>query len=116
MSKVDKYFRVAQSVACKGETKIKRHYRLGAVGLRNDGALVTANNLPCQGIIASGHAEARLVRKLDQGSVVYVVRIQRDGELTTARPCDSCQKAMRGRGVKRCYYSISESEYGVIIL
>lgn len=116
MSKIDKYFRLAQITACKGEAKIKRHYRLGAVGIRNDGAIVTSNNIPSQGVLANTHAEARVVRKLDQGSTVYVVRIQRNGELTLARPCNSCQKAMRGRGVKKCYYSISEHEYGVIIL
>jgi cytidine deaminase len=117
MAKVDRYFRLAQSIALKGDAKnVRRHYRLGAVGIRNDGTTVTANNVPCRQLHAQAHAEARLVRKLDRGADVYVVRIRRNGTLANARPCYNCQNAMRARGVHRCYYSISNNEYGVLYL
>jgi cytidine deaminase len=116
MAKVDKYFRLAKRVAERGDKKIRRHYRLGAVGIRSDGVIVTSNNVPCREFSAPAHAEARLVRKLNRGSDVYVVRIKRDGTMAAARPCPTCQKVMRGRGVCRVFYSISPNEYGVIRL
>jgi cytidine deaminase len=117
MSRVDKYFRLAKSVALKGDTNTaRRHFRLGAVGIRSDGTIVIANNVPCRQYTAQAHAEARLVRKLNKGSYVYVVRILRNGELANARPCNGCQKTMRSRGIKRVYYSISSHEWGCLDL
>lgn len=112
MSKVNKYFRLAKETAIRGSL-IRRH-RLGAIGVRNDGAIVRANNLPHRLPEPNAHAEARVVRKLDFGSTVFVVRVLRDGSLTLARPCKTCQATMKFRGVKRCYYSINDTEYGVI--
>ncbi len=107
------YFRIAKKVAAKG--KDCRSYRLGAVGVRKDGVIVKSKNIPNRQPEPAAHAEFRLCKKLDQGARVYVVRIDRQGYLTTARPCSACQRVMRGKGVKRCYYSISETEYGVLI-
>jgi tRNA(Arg) A34 adenosine deaminase TadA len=107
-----RFFRLAKTVAAKGNDR--RRYRLGAVGVRSDGAIVKSKNIPNKYPEPQAHAEARLAKKLDRGSIVYVVRIDSDGELTKARPCASCQRILRFRGVKRVYYSISETEYGVI--
>ena len=107
-----RFFRRARKVAAKG--KDCRSYRLGAVGVRRDGTIVKSKNIPNRLPEPSAHAEARLTRKLDRGAVVYVVRIDREGCLTSARPCASCRHIMKVRGVKRCYYSINEIEYGVI--
>lgn len=109
-----KRFRLAKQVALKG--KAKRRYRLGAVGIRSDGIIVTANNIPNRKPEPRAHAEARLTQKLNWGSVVYVARVLRDGTFAMAKPCKNCQIAMRLRGVKRCYYSINSTEYGVMIL
>jgi tRNA(Arg) A34 adenosine deaminase TadA len=111
MSKVERYFRLAKTIALKGDN---RKYRLGAVGIRTDGAIVTASNIPSRQPHAKAHAEARLTKKLNRGSEVFVVRILRSGMLDNAHPCMKCQKAMRLRGVRRAYYSISNDEYGVI--
>lgn len=117
MSTVDKYFRLAKQIALKGDTKkAKRQFRLGAVGVRTDGAIVTANNIPHRTRESKAHAETRLAKKLDYGSVVYVVRIYSDGTLAMARPCRKCQSALRLKGVKRVYYSINKNEFGVLIL
>ncbi|GAF74312.1 unnamed protein product, partial [marine sediment metagenome] len=64
----------------------------------------------------NAHAENRVTRKLDYGSTVYVVRVLKNGELANARPCKSCVTIMKLRGVRRCYYSIMNNEYGVLIL
>jgi len=112
---IPKCFLLARKIATKGDTpEANRHYRIGAVGIRNDGAIVAASNTPQRNPEPKAHAEYRLVKKLDWGSVVYVVRIRRDGTLALARPCRNCRGAMRLRGVKRCYYSINDTEYGVI--
>ena len=108
-----RYFRQAKKIAIKAADR--RKYRLGAVGVRKDGIVVTACNLPTKCPEPQAHAEARLTKKLDYGSTVYVVRVTRDNSLTIARPCESCIRIMRIRGVKKCFYSINENEYGVII-
>jgi tRNA(Arg) A34 adenosine deaminase TadA len=117
LAAIDKYFRLAKQVALKGDTReAVRQFRLGAVGIRSDGTIVTANNIPNRTREPAAHAEARLARKLDWDSVVYVVRIYSDGTLALARPCRNCQKALRLKGVRRVYYSISETEFGVLVL
>jgi hypothetical protein len=88
---------------------------VAAVGKRTDGTLVQAWNVPSQGPNPDCHAEARLARKLDVGSIVYVARTRRDnGKLAMAKPCKGCYLAMKHRGVSKCFYTISENEYGVI--
>lgn len=109
-----KYIILAKKVAVRGDKK--RQYKIGAVGIRRDGTIVSANNIRNRLQEPRAHAEARLVRKLDWGSVVYVVRVLANGKLTMARPCRFCERTMRLRGVKRCYYSINNEEYGVMIL
>jgi cytidine deaminase len=117
MAKVEKYFRLARQTAVKGDAKdAQRQFRLGAVGIRSDGTIVTSCNLPARCPDKNAHAEARLVKKLDWDAVVYVVRIRSDGSLAMARPCRACQSAMRLKGVRRCYYSISDTEHGVMNL
>lgn len=112
MTRVDRFFNLAKEKAVSGDSI--RKYRLGAVGVRSDGATVTSRNLSTRVPEPNAHAEKRLVKKLDSGSVVFVVRVLADGSLTMARPCVNCQNAMRGRGVKQCFYSINDNEYGVI--
>jgi tRNA(Arg) A34 adenosine deaminase TadA len=115
MNKIRRYFELARKVAEKGDSNgIKRQYRLGAIGVRTDGATVCASNISSRAPHPRAHAEARLTRKLDVGSIVYVVRITRAGLLTSARPCGACRQIMLQRGIARCYYSVSEDEYGVI--
>lgn len=111
---MNRYFKFAKQIALKGGSA--RRYRLGAVGIRSDGVTVTASNISTRSPEPRAHAEARLTRKLDWGSVVYVVRVLRNGALAMAKPCQHCQNTMRIRGVQRCYYSINDTEYGVLIL
>lgn len=61
------------------------------------------------------HAEARLVRKLDHGSTVYVARTRRDdGRIAIAKPCPRCEASLKHRGVLKCYYTINENEWGCL--
>jgi tRNA(Arg) A34 adenosine deaminase TadA len=91
-----------------------RSFKLGAVGVRNDGTVVYSLNGPAPNKCAQVHAEARLCHKLTPGSTVWVARIRHDGTLGMARPCPSCQRRLRSSGVDRVIYTISDHEHGVI--
>ena len=111
---MNKYFRLAKKTALKGGGR--RQHRLGAVGIRYDGALVKARNLANIHPEPHAHAEARIVKKMGRGGVIYVVRILRNGSYALARPCLKCQQLMINHDIRRCYYSISDNEYGVLVL
>lgn len=121
MNKVLRMFAQAAQEAERGDSKnASRRYRLGTVGLRADGVKVRACNISTMKPHWAAHAEQRVVRKLDVGSTIFVVRILRNGELGNAGPCRICRAVMKSRGVKRCYYSIGGSvggvfEYGVLV-
>lgn len=105
-----RYFSDAAEVAIKGEER--RHFYLGAVGVRDDGAQVRAHNKSTMLQDRRFHAEYRLIKKMDVGSVVYVVRVTKGGrQFALAKPCANCLNAMLKRGVKRVYFTVSETEY-----
>lgn len=109
------YFELAAQVArLKSDC---RAHRIGAVGLRSDGALVCASNGPVR--FASKpihHAEMRLCRKMDFYGTVFVSRMRASGTWGLARPCVDCQRVLRSRRVRRVYYTIGTEEYGVLDL
>ena len=107
-----KLFRLSKKVAAKNDC---RQYRFGAVGIRKDGTIVISRNIPTRCPEPRAHAESRIARKLNKGSIIYVIRIDRKNNLTMARPCKSCQRVMLRKGVKKVYYSINPQEYGVIV-
>jgi cytidine deaminase len=103
--------------ATQGDSKnAHRQHRLAAIGLRNDGVIVGASNLCCRHKCPEAHAEYRVTKMLTANSTVFVVRVNRNGQLAMAKPCHGCQSYMKNNGVRRCYYSINDTEYGVIIL
>lgn len=92
----------------------RRTFRLGAIGMRSDGVLVSALNGPTKIPCPGGHAEARLSLKLTFGATVWVARVIADGKLALARPCKTCMCRLRSKRVSRIVYTISDDEYGVI--
>lgn len=90
---------------------------MGSLGVRRDGTIVRSYN-GCgrsDDKKLSAHAEARLVRKLGEGGVVYVGRVRRDnGLMAMAKPCPRCEAALRNRGVVKCFYAIAEDEWGCL--
>lgn len=112
-NKIFKYFEIARKLAITDTSS--KSFLLAAVGCRSDGAMVSAINSISQEPNRLLHAERKLMPKLDYRSTVYVVRVRLlNGELACSRPCFSCQKALKSRRVKRCYYTINNNEYGVI--
>jgi len=122
--KINECFLKAKEVATS--KKDRRSFYLGAVGIRNDGAIVSATNGPAVMIddnkgrkksFPQAHAEYRLARKLDVGAVVFVCRVKRGSKkIGLARPCGDCQRILRAVGVKKVYYTINSYEYGVLYL
>jgi tRNA(Arg) A34 adenosine deaminase TadA len=107
-------FRLAKEVAIK--SKDRRKHKLGAVGIRTDGTIVKSGNLENRLPEPQAHAEARVVKKLGWGGIVYVARVLSDGSLALAKPCKTCQGIMKYNGVRRCFFTISDNSYGVIEL
>ena len=108
------YLRCAALMAAKRKCYNQGFY-VGAIGIRNDGALVHSFNGSGNYPIAQGHAETRLSRKLDVGSIVYVARYSfGTHNLVMAKPCQNCEKVLQSCGVKKVYYSIQNTEYGVL--
>lgn len=91
----------------------RREFRLAAIGIRNDGAIVHAVNGASPELSPSTHAEARLAKKLDSGSIVYVARVLRSGEFAMARPCPRCLAVLESMHVSCVYYTTNDG-YGVI--
>jgi hypothetical protein len=92
-----------------------RSFLLGSVAIRGDGAMVRAMNAPSIEPNRMAHSEYRVSRMLDSGATVYVARIRLiDGSFGMAKPCRDCYKILKGKRVKRIYYTINDNEYGVI--
>ncbi len=95
---------------------VKRNFLLGALGVRDDGAIVTSTNGSCIHPAPAHHAEARLCRKLDKGSTVYVARVAKDGTPAMAKPCPSCMSILRAKRVAKVIYTTGKSSYEVLYI
>jgi tRNA(Arg) A34 adenosine deaminase TadA len=105
---------LSEAVKIALKKKDRRAHKLGAIGIRSDGAVVTACNGPAERQLPSAHAEARLARKLSSGSTVIVARANSFGNWLMARPCNRCLKLLKNKFVRRVIYTIKDGEYGVI--
>lgn len=94
----------------------KRSFYLGAVAVRRDQTVVKSSNGSSFSPFGPAHAEARVLKKAGHGATIYVARVTRkDGALTLSRPCNGCWLLMKSQYVAKCYYTISETEYGIIV-
>lgn len=114
-SKTWKYLQLAAEEAIKNKHD-GRHYLLGCIGVRGDGAIVKASNGRTFVPTREMHAEYRVSKKLDYDAVVYVARVLRGGSFGMAMPCADCLKALKMKRVKRVYFTISDDDFGVIPL
>lgn len=99
-----------------------RDYWLGAVGVREDGVLVSAKNgaasfrttIKSYELLPTSHAEGRILRKLGKGGTIFVARVsKKDGSLVMAMPCPMCQIRIRSFKVPKVYYTINSQQYGI---
>lgn len=115
---------MAAGVALPTNTEDQRNFWLGAVGIRNDGAIVTSRNGAAEfhrsvkdyQLMPNSHAEGRCLRKLGKRGIMYVARVSRqDQSLKMARPCPMCQVRIRSAQIEKVYYTINDHEYGLWI-
>lgn len=112
--KIYNYFEIAAKLSTK--RKDRRYFHLGAVGVRSDGVMVKSANGSTMEPHPECHAETRLSKKLDVGSIVYVARVTKNGEFALAKPCKNCQRTMRARGVKEVYYTTTNKTFEKLVL
>ena len=91
----------------------EKHFLLGAVAKREDGAIVVATNLRTQDRVHDAHAEYRVLKKAGTGATLWVARIDRKGQWAMAKPCSRCQALIRNKKVKRVYYTVSPDTYAI---
>ena len=111
----------AAKIAEPHSKKDMRNFWLGCVGIRKDGALVFSQNgavfsttISNYQFLPECHAECRTLRKMDRGGILYVSRILRkDQSLAMAMPCGMCQVKIKSKDIRKVYYSINESQFGV---
>ena len=117
MDTIQHLLNMAAAQAIKKNTIDMRCFRIGSVGVRNDGAIVYSRNLSDTNRNRRIHSEYRLARKLDFGAIVFVARVLRDGiTVGMARPCPDCERLLRQMKVRKVYYTIAPDEYGVLVL
>lgn len=113
-SQKPKLLKKAIQVAESGD-RTKKHL-LGAVAIRKDGCVVSATNGKVITPVPRMHAEIRALNKAGFGSTLYVAKVLKTGDIGIAKPCKNCMTKIKNKGVKRIYYTISNNEYGVIVL
>lgn len=111
--KILTFFEIAAKIATSKNDR--RTFLLGAIGIRNDGAMVHSLNSPAENKNRMAHAECKLCRKLDYGTKeVYVARVRTDNyEFAMARPCYSCRKILKSKKVGKVFYTINNNQYGI---
>lgn len=111
--KIFDYFHIAALTATQKQDN--RSFLLGSVAVRADGKLVRSFNSPSEVPNRMAHSEFRLSKKLDYGATVYVARVKLiDGSFGMSKPCHNCMKALVSKKVRRIYYTITSSEFGII--
>lgn len=95
------------------DTDKGKNYKLAALCIRKDGARTASTNKLTKTPKHACHAECRVLKKSDYGSILYIARVLGDGTWAMSRPCSKCQALIRNRGVKRVFYTIGPGEFGV---
>jgi deoxycytidylate deaminase len=64
------------------------------------------------------HAEQAAIwslgKKETRGTIMFVVRVRRNGTLGMAKPCRMCMDMIKAAGVKRIYYSTADGRIACI--
>jgi len=91
--------------------KDNRHFLLGAIAYRSDDVMVHAYNGHAGTPEPISHCEARLARKLDQGAVVYLARLTKNGQWANSKPCPDCLRALRRVKVRKVFYTLGPGKW-----
>jgi tRNA(Arg) A34 adenosine deaminase TadA len=115
--------KLAIKTAKTNHCKDFREYRLGSVAVRKDGAIVKSRNGSSYCSVYSAenfkhfpeiHSEFRSLSKAGMyATEMYVARILKNGKTAMARPCVHCQVLIKNKKVKKVYYTINDTQYGI---
>lgn len=107
-------FRAYQGLLVERQLRADSHrYTHLAIGFRTDGAVVLSfNNTDKVTRTWSSHAEARVSKKLDVHSSVYVMRLHKNQDWALSAPCESCLRCMIRKGVSKVYFTTGPDSYG----
>jgi len=90
------------------------------IGHNNRGFNKFSNRFRNDGIAGTQHAELRSILGLDysitRNSILYVMRINKNGEFRNSKPCNMCQNICRFVGVKRIIYTVNNEYVDIIEL
>jgi hypothetical protein len=107
-----KYLELATRIA-KGTLDQDKNSFFCGVAERSDGAIVVSTNVRNREQIHATHCENRLLKKCDVGSIIWLVRVLRDGTWANAKPCIQCQTLLKNKRVKKIFYTIDKDTYAV---
>jgi len=112
------FFYIAGKAAIMNDKK--RKYYIGAIGIGLNGLITRASIIRnTTDSHNKHHAEYRLCEKFTStSSVIYVARLSRleTSTFALARPCQKCLNTLCTRDVRKIYYTIDDTFYGVIKL
>ena len=115
------YIELARRIAQQSEAPDFRH---GAVLVNHGSVLNTSPNkfaaccfasrFRTEPGIATVHAEVGAVLNCSieqtEGGIVYVVRVNKSGDLKNSRPCPMCFGVMKHTKVRKCVFSTGDKE------
>ncbi len=83
-----------------------KHWKHCAIVFRGGCVVGFANNT------YEEHAEIRALRRVKymHNLTILSVRVNREGELKNAKPCEDCMRALKERGVRTILYSNDNGE------
>ena len=118
------FFPTAIKLAIREATKSHYKQRVGAVIIKKKRILSKGHNYAQRAARKlhpkfkqwpnSIHAEADAILKAKTdlfGATIYVIRINRAGQLRYALPCSYCMAYLKHVGIRKIFYSINEYPY-----
>jgi len=118
MAKKSEAFFRHGSILFKGQ----KHYGFGFNAYRIVGwawpSYVTRRNDTVRPRLFNMHAEISCMHNIPRdkilGSDIFVVRIGRDSQILNSLPCPSCQRVMKKKGVRKCFFSMDAKKIGMM--
>ena len=119
-NRTKRYTKLAQNIATNSKYGKLRH---GAILFKGGSIINTAFNKDSYSSFgerfrdseygpATHHAELSCItgvsRSKTNGASVFVVRVNRNGELRMSKPCAMCHNALKFAGIKKVYYSTND--------
>lgn len=106
-----------KQIAIQKAKKCKYHFMHGAAIVQRDKIVGTGYNkvhhtgIRNEGIHAERDAIQNTTARHREGSILYVCRLNRKGQLKMSRPCSKCMKLIKKVGIGTICYSTNQGEW-----